>query len=73
MYAKDKKAILYRPSTNKVVELAPINSDATPDKQAGVQPATGDSAKPAGNSEAPQSEVSSQLAPGVADNEEVAQ
>ena len=43
MYAKAKKAILYRPSTNKVVELAPINSsDKTPDKQEGVQPSNGD-------------------------------
>jgi hypothetical protein len=25
MYAKSKKAILYRPSTNKIIEVAPIN------------------------------------------------
>lgn len=38
MYAKAKKAILYRPSTNKIIELAPINSQQnTPDKQAGVE------------------------------------
>lgn len=37
MYAKAKKAILYRPSTDKIIELAPINSQSTPDKADGVQ------------------------------------
>lgn len=40
MYSKAKKAILYRPSADKVIELAPINSQTTPDKADGVQSST---------------------------------
>lgn len=38
MYNKAKKAILYRPSSDKVIEFAPITIDQkTPDKQDGVK------------------------------------
>ena len=37
MYQKAKKAILYRPSTNKIIEVAPITDGKTPDKADGVK------------------------------------
>jgi hypothetical protein len=42
IYPKAKKAILYRPSTNKVIEFSTITPDTkSPDKQDGVKPTTG--------------------------------
>lgn len=41
IYPKAKKAILYRPSTNKIIELSTITSDTkSPAQQDGVKPAT---------------------------------
>ena len=40
MYAKAKKAILYRPSTGKIIEVAPITTGNTPDKAEGVKTTT---------------------------------
>ncbi len=47
IYAKAKKAILYRPSTNKVIEFSTITSDTkSPDKQDGVKATTSDATTP---------------------------
>mgnify|MGYP001224106626 CR=1 FL=1 len=61
MYSNAKKAILFRPSTGKVIELAPINNqEQTPDKQEGVSSnqesgttQTNPSPTPAGGTETP--------------------
>ena len=46
IYAKAGKAILYRPSTNKIVEVAPINLDnGDTDEKTEPEPSPSDSAK----------------------------
>jgi cell division protein FtsL len=41
IYSKAKKAILYRPNTNKVIEFSTITSDTkSPDKQDGIKTTT---------------------------------
>ncbi len=49
IYQKDRKAILYRPSTNQIIELAPLNNSGEAGTPTNIAPATTPEQTPASN------------------------